>query len=142
MATEKQHRVRHGMVADEVSCGVDAAGEVGALADEATDEEEGRADVVSGEDFEKLLSAGVVGAVVIGEGVFVRVLSGEDRPAEDLRRGPHGGVEVSADGETSGDSEAGGSGAESGEHPIQVYGYGIGEEQSSYSTQASARQKG
>ena len=96
-----------GVVADEVSGGMDAAGELAALADEASDEEEGRADVVEGEDFKEPLSAGIVRAVVVGEGVFVGVVSGEDGPAEDLRRGPHGGVEVSADGEAGGRRNSG-----------------------------------
>ena len=81
---EEQHGVGEGVVADEVTGGVNAAGQLAALADEATDEEEGSADVVAGEEFEKLLSAGVVGPVVVGEGVFAGVASGEDGSAEDL----------------------------------------------------------
>ena len=72
------------VIADEVSSGVDAAGEVPALANEASDEEECGADVVKGEEIEKLLGAGVVGTIVVGESVFVRVVSSEDGPAEDL----------------------------------------------------------
>src|ERR1700758_3559063 len=101
-----------GMVANEVSGGVNAAGEVAAVADEASDEKEGCADVVPGKDFKQLRGAGIVGTVVVGEGVFVGVAPGEDSPAEDLRRGPHGSVEVSADGKPG----RCGSGAEGGEH--------------------------
>jgi len=102
-----------GVVADEVSCSVHAAGEVAALTDEASDEEEGRADIVADEDFKKPLGARVIGAVIVGQGVFVGVVSGEDSSAEDLRRWPHGGVGVSASGET---GRRGDGGAESGEH--------------------------
>src|SRR5579883_1577703 len=91
---------------------VDAAGEVAALANEASDEEKGGTDVVAGEDVEELLGAGVVGSVVVGEGVFVWVASGEDGAAEELGGGPHGGVVVSTCGKAGGR----GCGAEGGEH--------------------------
>jgi len=100
-----------GVIADEVSGGADAAGEVAAVADETSDEEEGGADVVAGEDVEQLFGAGVVGTVVVGEGVFDGVAAGEECSAEDLRGGPDGGVVVASNGEAGG-SSCGGDGGE------------------------------
>ena len=102
----------HGVVADEVSCGVDSAGEVAALADEASDEEECGADIVASEEIEQLFGAGVVGAIVVGDGIFIGVAPGEDGPAEELGLGPHGGVVVSANGEAGGRCSA----CDGGEH--------------------------
>lgn len=87
-----QPGVGHGVVADEMASGGDGAGEVGTLADEVPDEEEGGADLMAGEDFEKALGGGGVGAVVIGEGDLVGIRPGYDDLAEDLGLRPESGV--------------------------------------------------
>ena len=61
-----------GVVADEVAGGVDAADDLGTLADEAADHEEGGAGVVLGEEIEECVGGDVVRTVVVGEGDFVR----------------------------------------------------------------------
>lgn len=87
------------VVADQVPGGMDAAGEFAALANEAPDKEEGRGYVVAGENFKDLLGAGVIGTVIIGEGILIGIEAREDGLAKDLRGRPHGGVGVSAAGE-------------------------------------------
>jgi hypothetical protein len=54
------------VIADEMASGGDFADESGALAGEGAYEEEGRADVVLGKDFEQAGGGGGVGAVVVG----------------------------------------------------------------------------
>ena len=75
--------VGHGVVADEVSGGGDGADDLGALADEAADEEKAGSDLVAGEDFEEAMGGFVVGAVIVGEGDLVRTAwCDEDLPKE------------------------------------------------------------
>ena len=85
-------RVSHGVVADEVSGRGDSADDLRALPDEISDEEEGSADVVVREDFEKALGDDVVRAVVVGESDFVWIAAGDKDFAEDLRLRGEGGV--------------------------------------------------
>lgn len=102
-----QPGVGHGVVADEVAgCG-DGSGKVGTLADEATDEEEGGADLVAGEDFEEAFGGGGVGTVVVGEGDLVGIGARSEDFAEDLGVRPEGGV-GGCSGEKSGCCEDGG----------------------------------
>jgi len=91
--------VRLGVVADEVAGGVDATDDLGTLADEAADHEEGGAGVVEGEEVEESVGGDVVGAVVVGERGLVGVVAGDDGVAEELRAGAEGCV---------GEREAGG----------------------------------
>jgi len=106
--------VGHGVVADEVSgCG-DGAGDLRALTDVVADEEEGGANVVEREDFEKAFGDDVVGAVVVGEGDFVWVARGNEDLAEELGlRGERGVGESARDGGRccEGDGGCGGCGA-------------------------------
>src|SRR6266851_7786302 len=81
-----------GVIADEVAGGGYLADELGALADEAADEEEGGVDLVAGEDFEEALGGFVVGAVVVGEGDFVGLRRGDESGAEELGLRVEGGV--------------------------------------------------
>ncbi len=80
------------MIADEVAGGGDGAGEDGALADKAADQEKRRADFVAGKDFEQAFGGGVVGAVVIGKGDFAGVRAGDEDVAEELRLRPESGI--------------------------------------------------
>ena len=84
------------MVADKVTCGADNARNFWALANKAPDEEEGGFDVVGGEHIKQLLGIWIVRPVIIGKGELMRSRAGDDDSAEDLRRGPHGGVGISA----------------------------------------------
>ena len=68
----------------------------GTLTDVAADEEEGGADVVAGEDFEKALGDDVVGAVVVGECDFVGVAAGDKDVAEELGLRGESGVGAAA----------------------------------------------
>src|ERR1700722_5001545 len=83
--------VGHRMVADEVAGGGDGAGDLGALADVAADEEERRSDLVAGEDFEEALGGDVVGAIVVGEGDLVGVAARDEGGPEELGLWGEGG---------------------------------------------------
>ena len=79
------------MIADDVSGVGDFAGNVGALADVASDHEEGRADIVPGEHVEEFQRVWVVRAVVVGERDLL-ASAGEagERAAEPLAGRCHG----------------------------------------------------
>src|ERR1700733_10841778 len=110
--------MRHGMVAHQMSRGADATDQFTALTHEAANHEEGRPHLVAGEDLQDRLSAEVVGAVVIGESEFTCILSRENRLPEELRGGPHAGVEIGSGGETGGASD----GADCGKHASSLRG--------------------
>ena len=100
------------MVPDKVTGGEDLASELGAVANEVADEEECGADVVLGEQIEKLRRVRVVGAVVEGEGKLSGVGAGDEGCAEDLGFGRDRSV-----GTSSGSEAGGGDGCgEGGEH--------------------------
>jgi hypothetical protein len=98
---EAEPGVGLGVVANQMTSRVDTADDLGTLAHEAADHEEGGAGVVLGEEVEEGVGGDVVGAVVVGEGCFVGVGAGDDGVAEELGAGAEGGV---------GESEAGGHG--------------------------------
>jgi len=81
-----------GVVADEVASVVDAANDLGTLANEAADHEEAGARVVAGEEIEEGVGGYVVGAVVVGEGYFVGVGAGDEGVTEELGAGAEGRV--------------------------------------------------
>ena len=77
--------VRHGVVANQVTGGVDGPSDLRPLAHEAANHEERSADVVAREYVEELHGRGIVGTVVVGKGDLGWVVSGDEGAAEELR---------------------------------------------------------
>ena len=94
-----EQRVGHGVIADEMPRAGDGRHYVGALAGECANDEKCGPDAVVSEDFQKAESVGVIGPVVVGEGDFAGVRSGDYCLAEYLRCRPHRGVSVTARGQ-------------------------------------------
>src|SRR5580692_5521227 len=113
--------MRPGVVADEVSGGLDAADESGLCIGVAANEEESGADVMLGENVEQPRSAGGVGTVVKGESEFTGAARGGQRESKELRARRHGGVGVAAgdEAETGESTETGfDSGVQCDEHDV------------------------
>jgi hypothetical protein len=98
------------MVAHKVSGGADGTRYVGALADEPSNEKKGGAHLVLGEHVQQLLGVGIVRAVVVGKGKFIRIGASNDGTAKDLRGGPHRRVGVPSGSENGCGADTGGSG--------------------------------
>src|SRR5271154_836026 len=86
----------HGMVADKMPCGANSPDNLRTLPHEASNQKKGGADVMPGEHIEQLLRVRIIGTVIIRQGKFAHIRASDDRPAENLRRRPHGGVSISA----------------------------------------------
>ena len=74
-----------GVVADEMSSGLDLSDEIGPLANVAADEEERSADILLRQQVEQAAGPGIVGAVVVGEGELGRVATGDEGASKELR---------------------------------------------------------
>lgn len=82
----------HGVVADDMPGGGNLAGKSGLLVDEASNKEEGGADVRCGENVEKSGSGRGVRAIIICKGEFLGAWWSDENLAEKLRAGPEGGI--------------------------------------------------
>src|SRR5271163_3610161 len=75
---EHQPGVGHGVVANQMSRGVNGADDVRALTGEAPDHEKRRADLMLGQDIEQLKGIRIVGAVIESEGDLIGVAVGDE----------------------------------------------------------------
>jgi hypothetical protein len=105
-----------GVVADEVARSVDLADEVRSPADMATNEEEGRAQAMPGEEIEQAAGPGVVGSVIVRQRKLGTVAAGDKSAAEELRLRIHGRVGAASGGEAG----SGARGGKSEEHVKSV----------------------
>src|SRR5919109_3895467 len=78
-----------GMVADDVSLGSDAAGDLRSLANEAADEKERRVHLVLGQHVKQAQGVRIVGAVIESERKLARIRAAGDGRAKDLRLRRH-----------------------------------------------------
>ena len=105
---EMQPGVSHGVIANAMSGGGNGSGQVGLAADIFTDEEEGGANIVTGQEIEKGWRGERVGAVIEGEGEFLWAARGYEDGAVELGGGVEGGVGGGSRGQGGGGKGRGG----------------------------------
>ncbi len=88
-AMNRKPGMRDGVVANEVSGGLDLSDEIRPQADVAPNEKKCDADIVLSQKFEQAAGPRIVGAVVVGESELSRIAAGYESAAKELRLGSH-----------------------------------------------------
>ena len=89
----REKRMRHRVIADEMSGRMNAAHKIWMLPDEFPDHEEGGPGVIAGQQVQQRGGGFRVGAIVVGEGPLLGVATANEGPAKELRLGLETGAD-------------------------------------------------